>query len=143
LLIGKTSYIGKYFGHSDNGSSYRLQYFTNYFDFDAATKLKILKKIGWVLIGGTNQAVAVKWGFDYTEGYQATAYVLDSAAVYEYGIGEYNIAEYSSGIVLDRFSINAGGQGTIMQLGLEADINGNPLSIQKIDVAVKAGKTIV
>jgi hypothetical protein len=30
-----------------------------------------------------------------------------------------------------------------MQLGLEADINGNPLSIQKIDVAVKAGKTIV
>jgi hypothetical protein len=143
LLIGQTSYIGKYFGHSDNGSAYRLQYFTNYFDFDAATKLKILKKIGWVLIGGTNQAVAVKWGFDYTEGYQATTYVLDTAVVYEYNIGEYNIAEYSSGIVIDRFSVNAGGQGTIMQLGLEADINGNPLSIQKIDVAVKAGKTIV
>jgi hypothetical protein len=143
LLIGQTSYIGKYFGHSDNGTAYRLQYFTNYFDFDAATKLKILKKIGWVLIGGTNQPVAVKWGFDYTEGYQATTYRLDTAVVYEYGIGEYNIAEYTSGIVLDRFSINAGGQGTIMQLGLEADINGNPLSIQKIDVAVKAGKTIV
>jgi hypothetical protein len=143
LLIGQTSYIGKYFGHSDNGSSYRLQYYTNYFDFDAATKLKILKKIGWVLIGGTNQNVAVKWGFDYTEGYQATTYVLDDAVVYEYGIGEYNIAEYSAGIVIDRFSVNAGGQGTIMQLGLEADINGNPLSIQKIDVAVKAGKTIV
>jgi hypothetical protein len=143
LLIGKTSYIGKYNGFSDNATSYRLKYYTNYFDFDASTKLKILKKIGWVLIGGTNQAVAVKWGFDYTEGYQATTYVLDTAVVYQYGIGEYNIAEYSSGIVLDRFSINAGGQGTIMQLGLEAEINGNPLSIQKIDVAVKAGKTIV
>jgi hypothetical protein len=143
LLIGKTSYIGKYFGHSDNGSSYRLQYYTNYFDFDASTKLKILKKIGWVLIGGTNQAVAIKWGFDYTESYNATTYKLDTAVVYEYGIGEYNIAEYSSGIVLDRFSINAGGSGTIMQLGLEADINGNPMSIQKIDVAVKAGKTLV
>ena len=143
LLIGQTSYIGKYFGHSDNGTPYRLQYYTNYFDFDAATKLKILKKIGWVLIGGTNQTVAVKWGFDYTEGYQAATYALETAVIYEYGVGEYNIAEYSSGIVLDRFSINAGGQGTIMQLGLEADINGNPLSIQKIDVAVKAGKTIV
>lgn len=143
LLIGKTSYIGKYFGYSDNGSSYRLQYYTNYFDFDASTKLKILKKIGWVLIGGTNQSVAVKWGFDYTEGYQATTYTLDTAVVYEYGIAEYNIGEYSSGIVLDRFSINAGGAGTVMQLGLEADINGNPLSIQKIDVAVKAGKTLV
>jgi len=143
LLIGKPGYIGKYFGHSDNGSVYRMQYFTNYFDFDAATSLKILKKIGWVLIGGTNQSVSVKWGFDYTEGYQATTYTLDTATVYEYNIGEYNIAEYSSGIVLDRFSINAGGQGTVMQLGIEADINGNPLSIQKIDVGIKRGKTLV
>ena len=143
LLIGKPSYIGKYFGHSDNNTVYRMQYYTNYFDFDASTKLKILKKIGWVLIGGTNQSVAVKWGFDYTEGYQATTYTLANATVSEYNLGEYNIAEYSSGIVLDRFSVNAGGQGTIMQLGLEADINGNPLSIQKIDIAVKAGKTLV
>ncbi len=143
LLIGKNGYIGKYFGHSDNGTSYRLQYFTNYFDFDASTSLKILKKIGWIVIGGTNQSLAVKWGFDYSEGYQATTYTLDTAVIYEYGIGEYNIAEYSSGIVLDRFSINAGGQGTVMQLGLEADINGNPLSIQKIDVGIKKGKTLV
>ena len=143
LLLGKPGYIGKYYGHSDNGSSYRLQYYTNYFDFDAATALKLLKKIGWVLIGGTNQSVAIKWGFDYSEGYQATTYILDTATVYEYGIAEYNIAEYTSGIVLDRFSINAGGQGTVMQLGLEADINGNPLSIQKIDVGIKQGKTLV
>ena len=143
LLVGKNGYIGKYFGHSDNSSSYRLQYYTNYFDFDAATALKILKKVGWVLIGGTNQSVSIKWGFDYTEGYQATTYNLDTAVVYEYGIAEYNIAEYTSGIVLDRFSVNAGGQGTVMQLGLEADINGNPLSIQKIDVGIKRGKTLV
>jgi hypothetical protein len=152
LLIGKPGYIGKYFGYSDNTTAYRLQYYTNYFDFDAATSLKVLKKIGWVLIGGTNQAVAIKWGFDYTEGYQATTYSLDPATVYEYnnstvdtipGSSEYNIAEYSSGIVLDRFSVNAGGQGTVMQLGLEADINGNPLSIQKIDVGIKKGKTLI
>ncbi len=143
LLIGKPGYIGKYFGHSDNGSVYRLQYFTNYFDFDASTTLKILKKIGFVLIGGTNQSLAVKWGFDYSEGYQATTYTLDTAVVYEYNIGEYNIAEYSSGIVLDRFAINAGGQGTVMQIGIEADINGNPLSIQKIDVGIKKGKMLI
>jgi hypothetical protein len=143
LLVGKPGYIGKYFGHSDNNTVYRMQYFTNYFDFDAATTLKILKKIGFVLIGGTNQSLAVKWGFDYTEGYQATTYTLATAVVYEYNIGEYNIAEYSSGIVLDRFSVQAGGQGTVMQIGLEADINGNPLSIQKIDVGIKKGKTLV
>ena len=152
LLIGKPGYIGKYFGYSDNTTAYRLQYYTNYFDFDAATALKVLKKIGWILIGGTNQSVAIKWGFDYSEGYQATTYLLDTAVVYEYnnstvdtipGSSEYNIAEYTSGIVLDRFSVNAGGQGTVMQLGLEADINGNPLSIQKIDVGIKKGKTLI
>jgi len=152
LFIGKPGYIGKYFGYADNTSSYRLQYYTNYFDFDAATSLKLLKKIGWVLIGGTNQSVAIKWGFDYSEGYQATTYLLETAVVYEYnnstvdstpGSTEYNIAEYTSGIVLDRFSINAGGQGTVLQLGLEADINGNPLSIQKIDVGIKKGKTLI
>ena len=152
LLLGKPGYIAKYFGYSDNTSSYRLQYYTNYFDFDASTALKVLKKIGWVLIGGTNQSVAIKWGFDYTEGYQATTYLLDTAVVYEYnnstvdsipGSTEYDIAEYTSGIVLDRFSVNAGGQGTVMQLGLEADINGNPLSIQKIDVGIKKGKTLI
>ena len=152
LFIGKPGYIGKYFGYADNTSSYRLQYYTNYFDFDAATSLKLLKKIGWVLIGGTNQSVAIKWGFDYSEGYQATTYTLDTAVVYEYnnstvdtipGSTEYNIAEYTSGIVLDRFSINASGQGTVLQLGLEADINGNPLSIQKIDVGIKKGKTLI
>ena len=152
LFIGKPGYIGKYFGYADNTSSYRLQYYTNYFDFDAATSLKLLKKIGWVLIGGTNQSVAIKWGFDYSEGYQATTYLLETAVVYEYnnstvdstpGSTEYNIAEYTSGIVLDRFSINAGGQGTVLQLGLEADINGNPLSIQKIDVGIKQGKILI
>jgi hypothetical protein len=143
LLIGKPSYIGKYMGYSDNEQPYRLQYYTNYFDFDASTKLKILKKIGMVLIGSTNQNVAVKWGFDYTESYQATTYTLSSATVSEYNIAEYNIGEYSSGIAIDRFSVNAGGQGTVMQIGLESDIDGSLLSIQKIDVAVKAGKTIV
>jgi hypothetical protein len=151
LLIGKSSYIGKYSGYSDNETAYRLQYYTNYFDLDASTKLKLLKKIGWVLIGGTNQSVAVKWAFDYGDDYQSATYVLQTTIVYEYnnttvdsivGSSEYSIAEYSSGIGLDRFNINAGGQGSVIQLGIETDINGNPLSIQKIDCYIKAGKTV-
>jgi hypothetical protein len=50
LLLGKTSYIGKYTGNLDNTASYRLQYYTNYFDFGAPTALKILKKISMILI---------------------------------------------------------------------------------------------
>ena len=142
LLIGKPGYIGKYFGHTDNGTAYRFQYFTNYFDFDQPTNIKVLKKIGFVVIGGSEEELAVKYGFDYTENYRSVSKVLDEATVYEYNIGEYNIAEYSGGIVLDRFAVNVGGSGTVLQVGLEADIDGNPLSIQKIDIYIKQGKTI-
>ena len=142
LLIGKPGYIGKYFGHTDNGTSYRFKYFTNYFDFDQPTTIKILKKVGFVVVGGSSEQLAIKYGFDYTENYLAVTKVLDSAVTYEYNIGEYNIAEYSGGIILDKFIMNLGGNGTVMQLGLEADIDGNPLSIQKIDVYVKGGKTL-
>ena len=143
LLIGKAGYVGKYFGHNDNGSSYRLRYFTNYFDFDQPTNLKVLKKAGFVVIGGSNQAVAIKYGFDYSDNYKSITKQLDSAVVYEYGIAEYGIAEFSGGIILDRFTANLGGTGAVMQIGLESDIDGNPLSVQKIDVGVKLAKTII
>ena len=142
LLVGKAGYVGKYFGHLDNTATYRFQYYTNYFDFDSPTKEKILKQIGMVLIGGSNQNIAIKWGFDYNENYSAVTKKLDTAVAYEYNIGEYNIAEYSDGIVLDKFKSHVGGKGPIMQVGLEAEINGNPLSIQRIDIYIKQGKTV-
>ena len=143
LLVGKNGYVGKYYGHTDNGDSYRFRYFTNYFDFDQPTNIKVLKKAGFVVIGGSAQPIAVKYGFEYTDNYQSITKVLDSAVVYEYGIGEYGIAEYSGGIILDRFTANLGGSGAVMQIGVESDIDGNPLSIQKIDVGVKLGKTVI
>lgn len=151
LLLGKVGYIGKYSGYLDDTSVYRMQYFTNYFDFDAPTTLKILKKIGFVLIGGSNQAVILKWGFDYQENYQSGNYIIESGSIYEYnnttsdtipGSTEYNIAEYSSGVLIDQFVINTSGSGNIIQLGLETDINGSPLSIQKIDCYIKQGKIV-
>lgn len=148
LYIGKAGYIGKYFGYEDNTSIYRFQYFTNYFDFDMPVQEKFLKQIGFVVIGGSGQEVAVKWGFDYDEIFQSFTKVLDTGQIYEYNdstlpqLTEYNIAEFSGGIILDRFKSQANGKGTVMQLGLEADINGNPLSIQRIDVYIKQGKTI-
>jgi len=142
LLLGKPGYIGKYYGHLDNASTYRLQYYTNYFDFGNPTALKVLKKIGFVIIGGSGDAVAIKWGFDYKENYNSETKLLDTGVVYEYNVGEYNIAEFSNGVVLDQFQINAGGNGAVLQLGLETDLNGDPLSIQKIDVYVAQGKIV-
>ncbi len=85
LYIGKPGYIGKYFGHTDNSTNYRFSYYTNYFDFDAPTREKIMKQIGFVVIGGSNQDVAVKWGFDYNENFFAFTKKLISDKKVKYG----------------------------------------------------------
>lgn len=143
LLLGKAGYIANYTGYEDNTDTYRLSYYTNYFDFDQPSTLKILKKINMVAIGGSGQPIAFKWAFDYNNNYQGAALALDEINISEYGIAEYNIGEYSNGIALDNITTQASGTGKIVQLGFEADINGSPLSIQKIDFALKAGKTLI
>jgi hypothetical protein len=142
LLIGKAGYLGKYFGFLDNTAIYRLRYYTNYFDLGNPTTMKFLKKGNFVVVGGVGQNVALKYGFDYINSYRSVTKQLRTGSVYEYNIGEYAIAEFSSGLVLEEVNSNLGGSGSIMQLGFEADINAAPLSIQKIDIYVKAGKTI-
>lgn len=143
LLIGKPGRIGKYSGFYDNGVSYRLSYYTNHFDFGAPTTLKIPKKIGFIVIGGGGANVAVKYGFDYEDNYLSQTKVLAGGSAFEYGTAEYGIAEYFGGIILERFFVNVTGAGTILQMGLETQIGGNPFSIQKIDIAVKVGKTVI
>lgn len=140
LYIGKTGYVGLYSGYTDNGTSYRMSYITNHFDLDKPTNIKILKKLGWVLIGGSNQNVSVLYGFDYVETLRGSSVRLGGSAVSEYNIAEYGIGEYSSGVVLDDVYINVGGSGEVIQIGMQADINGSFVSVQKIDLYCKLGK---
>jgi hypothetical protein len=143
LYIGKQGYIGKYNGYQDNGVTYRMSYYTNYFDFDNPVQTKIMKKINLVAIGGSAQAISFKWGFDYTSNYLSQVVALDTITVAEYGTAEYGLSTYSNGIALDTAQVNAGGAGKVVQLGFEADINNAPLSIQKIDFGLKGGKTLI
>lgn len=140
LYIGQAGYIGNYSGYQDNGASYRWSYYTNYFDFDQPTAIKILKKLGLVVIGGGSQVIAIKWGFDYSNNYNSSIITLKSVTIAEYGVSEYGVAEYSNGIALDTLKFNSSGSGKVIQIGFESDINGSPLSVQKVDIAIKTGK---
>ena len=140
LMIGKTNGIGRYFGYSDNGSSYRLRYFSHYLDMSAPTTTKILKQISATVIGGSNQSFVIKTNFDYQESPRSYPYTIITGNVSEYGIDEYGIAEFSVGIVLDSIKSSVGGSGNTIQIGFEADVNGNELSVQKIDMFVKTGR---
>lgn len=145
LLIGKTGYIGKYTAHSDNGASYRMYYYTNHSDLGDQSITSILKRISIVAIGGTNQYITIKWGFDFNENYLSQNVQIPTQSVAEYGVAEYGangvpVAEYANGIALQTLYAQATGTGKIVQTGYEADIDGSPLSIQRIEIQAKNGR---
>jgi hypothetical protein len=144
LLLGKAGYVGKYSGYQDNGVQYRFQYFTNHTDLGAPSVGSVLKKLSVVVIGGTNQYVTIKWGYDFKENYLSQNTKIPTQGVAEFGIAEYNSSgvEYSDGISLQTLVAYPTGAGKVVQTGYEADINGSALSIQKIEIQAKNGKIV-
>lgn len=141
LYIGKPDGIAEYYGYQDNGSKYQFTYYTNHFHFDMPTTTKVVKNLCIVLIGGGGQRLVAKVGFDFENKFNSYPISITQGEYAEYNIAEYNIAEYSSGVFIESSKTPVGGQGKIVQLGFEAEVNGAPLSIQKLDLFVKTGKS--
>ena len=140
LYIGKNGYIGKYGTYLDDASTYRFSYYTNNADLGNPNQISILKSVTAIVIGGSNQYLTIKWGFDYSGAYQSENIYIPTQISYEYGIGEYNIAEYTSGVPIKTLRANGSGAGKIVQTGYETTINNVSFSLQKIEIQAKDGK---
>jgi hypothetical protein len=145
LLIGKTGYIGKYTGYLDDTSTYRMAYYTNHADLGDVSVTSIVKRISIVVIGGSNQVVTIKWGYDFTENYLSENEQIPTQGVSEYGVAEYGsngvpVAQYAGGITIQTLTTQATGSGKVVQTGYEAEVNGFELSIQKIEILAKRGR---
>jgi hypothetical protein len=140
LLIGRTGFIAKYTGYQDNGLAYRMEYYTNNADLGNDGQTSIIKKIKVLVVGGSNQAVSVFWGYDFSSSYQSQTISIPTQSVSEYGIAEYNIAQYATGIILEELTAYGSGSGKVVQTGFEININGSPISFQKIEIQTKTGK---
>lgn len=140
VLIGKAGYVGLYSGYTDNGTTYRMSYYTTWADFGNPLALSILKKIRMVVLGAQNQDVVIKWGYDYVSAAGGETTTLGSVTVAEYGVAEYGIAEYNANLMTNLISANPGGSGQVVQIGFEAQLSSYSISIQKIDVYTKEGR---
>ena len=143
LYLGMPGGIGDYSGYTDNGDIYRLEYFTQNTNFGSPYSLKLLKKAKVIMIASGTQDIILKYGFDYKTYFTPRTYTKDFiAANSQYNISEYNIGEYTSGTAIAEIDVNLGGSGKILQFGIEAPIDGTPVSLQQMSVYVKIGKTI-
>jgi len=144
LLIGTSEGIGEYTGYTDNNESYRFRYYSPGLTFGDSSKTKILKKMRPTIVGGSSLVLSMYWGYDLSDEYSSRSVTLGSDETFEFNTSdaEFSIAKFSGGSVTSRRQVNTTGSGTVITVGVEADISGSSLSIQEINVYALLGKTL-
>ena len=152
--------ISEYAGYVDaalsdgtGGRSFRMRYYQHPQNFgqDYATHLKVPKEVDFVIGGGLGQRAVCHWGYGYTNRYLNQPFTLDSTTPDFYNIDEFNITtaddpddptEYGSGGVIGEYTIPLSGSGERLSIGLEANVRGEKLSIQEINIQTKIGRML-
>jgi hypothetical protein len=142
LLIGTTEGISEYSGYSDNGTKYRFKYYSPGLTFGDPSMLKRVKKIRPTLVGANSATVFLKWAYDFDTFYRTAEFTVGNQQPAFYNESEFNVGEFTGGELTSRRAVNATGGGGVINIGLEADINGFALSLQEINVLVLKGKVL-
>ena len=142
LYIGTTDGIGTYSGYVDNTTAYRFRYYSPGLTFGDPAKTKLLKKLRPTLVGATGATVFMKWAYDLATDFKTYEFTVGNQVPAYYGVDEFAIGEFTGGVLTTRNSVQATGNGSIITIGLEADINGSALSLQEINVLALMGKTV-
>ena len=142
LYFSEVNGVAQYKGYQDNGVKYSMAYYSNFFDLGAPNVSKIVKKLSATTVGATGQTFTLKLGYNYSPIYYSYTFTLDTGTVYEYGITEYGIGEYSGAVLIEEQQASTQGAGDIIQIGFTTEIDGAPMSLQKVSIYAKQGKVL-
>lgn len=142
IYIGTVDGIGTYDGFDDNNSSYIFRYTSPGLTFGDPSKLKLLKKIRPTIVGGNNSDIILSWTYDFSVQANTSRFRAGSATPGFYGVSEYTAAEFSLGDLISRKSLNCTGNGSVVTVGLQTEVNGSSISLQEMNVLALIGKTV-
>ena len=142
LYIGTSDGIGTYSGYQDNTSSYRFRYYSPGLTFGDPSKIKLLKKVRPTIVGAGGATVFMKWAYDFETAFKSYNFSIGNQSAALYGIGEFGIGEYTGGELTTKSSVSGTGHGSVITIGMEAEIDGSALSLQEIKVLALMGKTV-
>ena len=145
LYVGTTAGVATYTGYDDDDVAYRFRYYSPSLTYGDSSKTKMLKKMIPTIVGGANAAVVLKWAYDFSEEFSSQVITIGSTSsnTAYFGVSEYNTAaEYTGGTLTSRLKANTTGSGSTVTIGIEADINGFPLSLQEINTQALIGKIV-
>jgi len=147
FLLGVKNGIGHYAGYLDNAATYDLTYKSTFSDVGSQGRIvkKFLKRANLVVDGAGEQDFVFKYGYDYTLNPRTVTIARDLGtgvyAKYNTAGSLYNVSKFSSpGIGVHNIKVPLGGQGETFAFGIDATIDDEALSIQKIDLFLKTGK---
>jgi len=163
LLVGTADGIGSYTGYVDqvlNGgvisnNTYRFRYYSPGLTFGDPSRIKILKKLRPTLVGANSALVTLYWDYDFNNNYSNASFTVGNQTPYYYNTTGSQFgtspdpfgttfveAEFTGAVTTSRPPINATGNGSIITIGLETEINGVALSLQELNVLALIGKTL-
>ena len=142
IYIGTTDGIGKYDGFDDNNVSYIFRYSSPGLTFGDPSKIKILKKIRPTIIGGNDADIILSWTYDFSVQANTSRFRVGTSTPGFYGVSEYTTVDFTLGDLISRKSLNCTGNGSVITVGLQTEVNGNAISLQEMNVLALIGKTL-
>lgn len=142
IYIGTVDGIGTYDGFDDNNSSYIFRYTSPGLTFGDPSKIKILKKIRPTIVGGNNADIILSWTYDFSVQANTSRFRVGTSSPGFYGVSEYTAVEFSLGDLISRKSLNCTGNGSVVSVGLQTEVNGSSISLQEMNVLALVGKTV-
>ena len=133
----------------------RFRYWTHTQTFEAPSKLKFLKEIEVVVVGGAGAELFLKWRFNYSNPESSVGLTQIGEELYYYDGQEkqaidttawkdaYESAKYSggAGIVASK-QLKVWGSGRVVAIGFEANVVSNHFSVQEMNIQSLLGRTI-
>lgn len=136
-------------GYRDNGEPYPYSYSSPYlsalsFSTDVGERDLIPKRMKAYFFGGSLTRVDLKWVFDFSAAItsKVRTITLDYVEAAEWGVAEWGVAEFGGGATYSIKRVPMAGHGKIMQIKIEAYIDGYPFSVQRLDAYTKLGSLL-
>jgi len=149
FIMGVKGGVAKYEGSTDRGDSYDIAYRSAASDLGGSGQVieKIVKSATLTVEAAKQQDFVMSYGYDYNRNPRKVVVDRDlgsgvftkySAATSLYGVSKYS----AIGIGIHQIKIPLGGAGgSSFYFGVNATITEEQMSIQKIDIFLKLGKT--
>lgn len=132
--------VGQYLVGGDNGLTYHFKWQSTWTDFgtDYSSRLKILKRIGALLLTTTALSITFSYFVDFDVTARAASTDSFGGPKAEWGIGEWGIAEWSGGSLLQLLHVPVYATGQYFRFSIETDVS-NVFAVQTGALYAKLG----